>query len=156
MNFGIPFAVNFAAVAVTAQQDLFSLIHTTKPIQLIALYLHQHSDFGDAQAEILEWNIKTGATSAGSAGSSLTAKNPHGDTAGTTARSNDTTIANTGTIVTHHSDGWNVAAGLIWIPTVDMQDFYTIPLNTRVVIGLASTPADSLTMDGTLYFREIG
>jgi|SRR6185312_2914350 len=146
----------FSAVAVTAAQDFFELnAASSKGIRLHQLFLSQHSDVGDAQDEILHWTVKRGATTSGSGGSTPTATPvTDGDVAFSgTVEANNTTRASAGTIVTLHDDGFNVRAGLplVWTPETRI----TCVGGGRLVIGLEAAPADSLTMNGTVYFEEL-
>ena len=146
----------FSAVAVTAAQDLFELVAPSDSIVVIhELDISQTSDVGDAAEELLLITCKSGATTSGSGGSSVTPvpKN-FGDAAfGGTCEANNTTVAADGTIVTHRVTAWNVRAPLsiIWTPE-------TRPIlspSRRWVVSIPA-PADSLTMHGTLVFEEIG
>lgn len=152
------YAVTFSAVAVTAAQDVFAIVAgTNQSLELHSVYLGQHSDFADAQDELLQVAIKRGATVAGSGGSGAFTPLPldASDAAsGATARLNDTTIANTGTIVVLHSEAFNVRAGWAYRPTPEER--IIVKGGVRLTVNIVSTPADSLTMDGTLLFREIG
>jgi hypothetical protein len=151
------YAVSFSAIAVTAQQDLFEInVASTKMGVLHALFLSQVSEVADAAEEMLQLLIKTGATTSGSGGSTATPAPRHlGDSAWAgTVEINNTTKANTGTIVTHHSDNWNIRMPYqlilppeLWIP---------IAPSGRLTVELATTPADSITMNGTALIREIG
>lgn len=153
------YTVQFTAVAVTAQQDLFALLAASaKPLVVKDWWLAQTSDFGDVAAEIVGLAIKRGATNAGSGGSAPTPQpiNPSDAAAGFTARVNDTTIANTGTIVTLEPHGWNVmqapGGGFLYVPSSELG----VAGGQRLVIGLITTPADSLTMSGFVRVEELG
>lgn len=152
------YTVVFTAVAVTASQDFFELTPADdKPVELVALYLSQYSDAADAQDELVSWSIIRGFTTSGSGGSAPTPRpvNRSDAAAGFTAEVNNTTKANTGTTNTLHQDSFNVRAGLIWIPTPEMQHSAS-QADTTLVVRLDVAPADSLTMNGTLYVRELG
>lgn len=150
------YSVSFSAVAVTAAQDAFELSPgTNKSCIIHAIFLSQHSDFGDAQDELLHWMIKRGATVSGSGGSSFTPVplRSGGAASAAAAETNNTTRANTGTISTLHDDAFNVRAGLIWIPTPECR--ITVDGGSRIIVGIEAAPTDSLTMNGTLLFEEI-
>jgi hypothetical protein len=150
------YSVIFSAVAVTAAQDLFELTPADdKPIEIIGLELGQTSDSGDAQDEQLQISIIRGFTSSGSGGSSPTpgAVDPNGAAAGFTAEVNNTTVANTGTGVTLHTGAWNVRAGYIqWFPEGCQPK--ANQGNTTMVVRMTA-PADSITMSGTVWVREL-
>lgn len=151
------YSVSFTGVAVTAQQDFFELVAPgTISCELHSIYLAQSSDAGDAQDEQLQVAIKSGQTTSGSGGSAPTPiPIDFGDAAsGATSEVNNTTKASAGTIVTLHSDAFNVRAGWAYRPTPEER--IVIRGARRLTVELLTTPADSLTMSGTLYFREIG
>ena len=151
------YTVEFNAVALSAQQDLISLLAgTNQPVIMMELGLSQSTDVSDANEK--EWNLvlKSGATTAGSAGSSYTpVPIDFGDSAaGATARTNDTTIASAGTIVTHLAWNWNVRVPFqyIWMPETRI----VIRPARRIVFGLATTPNAATTCSGYAVFQEIG
>lgn len=151
------YAVTFSAVAVTAAQDLIAIVAATnQSLELHSVYLAQHSDAGDAQDEMLQVAIKRGATTVGSGGGAFTPLplDASDAAAGATARINDTTPASSGTIVTLHSDAFNVRGGWAYRPTPEER--IIVKGGVRLTVNLVSTPADSLTMNATLLFREIG
>jgi hypothetical protein len=151
------YAVTFAAVAVTAAQDLFEITAgTNQGFELHSIYVSQHSDVGDAQDELLQVAIKSGQTTSGSGGSAPTpVPLDFGDAASAAAAEvNNTTKASAGTIVTLHSDAFNVRAGWQYRPTPEER--IVIRGARRLTVELVNAPADSLTMNGTLLFREIG
>ena len=147
----------FTGVAVTAAQDLFEITTpATTCVRIREIRLGQYSDFGDAQAEILSVQMITGYTVTGSGGSTITpaiVNRPSTAVAASTVKANNTTVANTGTAVTLYSDAWNVQGGWWYCP--NEQEMLIIGLSTRFVIR-STAPADSLTMNGTLVFEEIG
>lgn len=160
------FTVAFSAVAVTAAQDLFSLLaHTSSRIAICRIEIAQYSDAGDAASELLPILMKTGATVVGSGGSAPTPQNVAAATgssvaAVTTARANDTTQAGTGTIVTRYAGVWNVQAGFLYAPRWDALTGYDerirVAAGQRFVLDSPAAPADSLTMNGTIWFQELG
>jgi hypothetical protein len=111
---------------------------------------------GDAQAEGLSILHKRGATSAGSGGGTMTpAPLEFGwAAAGGVARINDTTPASGGTIVTLRPSNWIIQAPYLWIPTPETR--HILSPSQRYVVGLATTPADSITMSGEMLIEEIG
>ncbi len=151
------YTVSFSGVAVTAQQDLFEITAAAgKNVRLRALYLSQSTEVGDAQEEGLSILIKSGQTTSGSGGSAPTPI-PNSVTnaaAGFSAEVNNTTKATAGTITTYHSDNWNVRVPfqLIIPPELCLE----LTGSRRATVELATTPADSITMSGTLYVEEFG
>lgn len=152
------YTVTFTAVAVTAQVDFFEITPADdKPVEILGLFLSQSSDYGDAQAEGLSYRIIRGHTTSGSGGAAPTPRpvNRSALAAGFTAETNNTTIASAGTTLDIHAAAFNVAVGeQLWFPegcgaTCSQTD-------TTIVVRLLTTPADSLTMSGTLYVGESG
>src|SRR4051794_37822343 len=109
------YTAQFNGVAVTAQQDLFEITAgTNTPITVHEIFLSQTSEVGDAQEEGLQIFVRQGATVAGTGGSSPTKvpRDVDDSASASTVTANNTTRANTGTIVTHHSPVWNVRVPL--------------------------------------------
>lgn len=154
---GRTYTVAFNAVAVTAASDLFEITPADdKPVEIVGLEIGQYTDAGDAADEMLGLQIIRGFTASGSGGSSATptAVSPSDGAAGFTAEVNNTTLANTGTTTTLVSTAFNVRAGYVnWFP-LDARPAANQG-NTTIVVRLTA-PADSLTMNGTLYVRELG
>jgi hypothetical protein len=106
--------------------------------------------------ETLQIRLKTGMTVSGSGGSAPTAIPRFiGDAAyAGTVETMNTTKAGTGTIVVHESHGWNVRLPFTRIWTPDSTIW--VPPSGRFVVEQLVTPADSITYNGTLIFREYG
>lgn len=154
---GRMYVAEFADVAVSAAQDFFELTPATnRPIVIHAVYLSQNSDVGDAAEEMLTVKIIRGHATSGSGGSTQTPTPLIAlDTASgiTSAELNNTTIASSGTAVDLHSEAFNIRAGWVYMPTPEMRPHCTAA-GVRIVVRLLTTPADSLTMSGTIYFEE--
>ena len=155
---GRVYTVVFAAVSVSAAQDLFEITRASnKPVEIIGLTLTQTGvgDVGDAAEEILRFSIVRGHTTGGSGGSAPTpvpVKFPD-VAAAFTAEVNNTTIASAGTTTVVHEDGFNVRAGYSnWWP--GGAEPYASAANTTIAVRLNSAPADAITLSGTLYVRE--
>jgi hypothetical protein len=151
------YTVQFNGVAVTAQQDLFEITAAAgKPCRILSINLSQSSEVGDAQEEQLLILVKSGQTTSGSGGTAPTpvTANPSDAAAGFSAEVNNTTKASTGTIVTHLPDAWNVRMPLWKYP----PEKAAIELSggRRMTVELASTPADSITMNGYMEIEEEG
>lgn len=159
---GRNYSVVFENVTVSASQDLFEITPADdKPILLTALTLDNvggTADAGDAQEELLRLLIRRGHTTSGSGGSAPTPRPllTGSAAAGFTAEVNNTTIASTaGTTGDMWSGGWNVR--------VPLREFWPEELcigasqaDTTIVVRLLSTPADAISMSGTLYVCEMG
>jgi len=151
------YTATFSAVDVTAQQDFFEVLAPADAVVILhAIYLSQSSDVGDSAEEMLQMAIKSGQTTGGSGGSTPTpAPLELGDAAfGGTVEANNTTKASAGTIVTHHKEAFNIRTGLAYVPTPEARK--VLSPSARMTVELLTTPADSLTMDGTIVFEEIG
>lgn len=149
------YAVTFAAVSVTAAQDLFELTPADdKPIKIHEIRVGQYSDAKDAEDELLSIQIIRGFTASGSGGSAATpAPLSTIDTAaGCAAEVNNTTVANTGSTTTLIADSFNVRAGWLYVPTPECR-IGCSQANTTIVVRITA-PADAVTMNGTLVFEE--
>lgn len=151
------YTVQFNSVAVTAQQDLFEIVAaSSKPVVILGFGLSQITEVGDAQEEQLLILLKSGQGTSGSGGTAPTpiATDSSGSAASFTAEVNNTTKASAGTTVTHKPYTWNVRAPLDVVFTE--QEQLIMAAGRRFTIELASTPADSVTMNGYLVVQEIG
>lgn len=154
---GMLYSAQFNGVAATAQQDLFELVAPADAVVVVhQVVLSQSTEVGDAAEEGLAILVKRGATTSGSGGSAVTpAPLEFGfAAAGSTVEANNTTKASAGTIVTLHSEVWNVRSQLLILPTPELR--IVLSPSQRLTVELATTPADSITLNGTLYFEEIG
>lgn len=154
------YTVSFEKVSVAAAQDLFALVaHASKQCVLVGFELAVAgvaADAGDAQEELLGVRIRSGQTVAGSGGSAPTPVNVDGSggAAGFTARANDTTIANTGTIINHWQGAFNSRVGLDKPLTESQQLIFGA--GRRLTIELIDTPTDAILVSGTAWVQEIG
>ena len=144
----------FEQVAVTAAQDFFEVNAPTDAIVVVhRVVLTQSSDAGDAQAEMLPVLIHRG-TDSGSGGSTPTPRPLEvGDPAfGGTVEANNTTVSTEGNQI--HAESFHVSAGFDYTPTPECRP--VISPGGRLNVTLQAAPNDSLTMDGTIVFEEIG
>jgi hypothetical protein len=151
------YTVQFENVAVTAAQDFFEIAPASNtPVALHALLLTQSSDVGDAEEEMLRVSIVRGHSTGGSGGSAGTENplSPLDTAAAFVAEINNTTIASAGTPLTLLSYSFNIRAGLeLWFPP-ELRPICTAA-QTNIVVRLHSTPADSLSMSGTVFVEEL-
>jgi hypothetical protein len=162
IGLGRAYAVEFHNVGVAAQQDLFYVKPAADKLCVIeAVYLSNvggAADAGDAQEELFRVEmIRLPATvTVGSGGNAMT-PNPlstNDAAAGFTARINDTTVATTsGTALNQHSDGWNIRTPYVWMPPPEHR--ILVANAQAIVFRLLSTPADSITCNGTMVVREL-
>ena len=129
-----------------------------KPIKLWGIFMHQDSDLGDANEEVLRWQVIRGHTVTGSGGTSPTPRplNRSDAAAGFTAETLNETIATTGTTHVLHSSGWNIRVGLdFWWPPETMPE--ASQADTTLIVRQLSTADDDITgVQGTLYVEELG
>ena len=149
----------FDGVAVTVVQDLFELIPAaTACIEILSVHLSQETEVADAAEEMLTISIEghSGAITTGSGGSTPAVVPTHlGDAASVTVvEANNTTEISGGTKVTHAIYNWNIRVPLdiIWIPETRIW----VSPTDGLTVTLLTAPADSITMGGVVYFREVG
>lgn len=162
MGLGRLYAVEFHAVAVTAQQDLFYIKPAAdKPVSIEMVKIAVSGvgvDAGDAQEELYDVElIRVPATVTVGSGGTVATPNPistNDAAAGFTARVNDTTKATTsGTLLNLDSDGMNSRSPYIYLP---LPEHRPIVGNAQaIVFRLNSTPADSILLSGTMLVREL-
>lgn len=154
------YTATFSAIAVSAAQDVFELTTAaTSRIEICEIFLGQYSDAGDAAAEMLSVQIIRGHTTAGSGGAAVTPANfePWSRAAVTTVARNNTTVAADGSPIVLHSEAFNVQGGWLYRPLKTELDNERpkIAISSIVVVRITA-PADAVTMNGTIKFREIG
>ncbi len=150
------YSASFADVAVSAAQDLFSLlVGADEPIHILGCVISQNSDVGDAVAESLTIKIIRGWGTVGSGGSAPTgiALSSKQGPATTTVRANDTTEASSGTDVLMHSECWNIAVPWIYMPIPELR-VRVDQGDDLVSVSLITVPADAITTSGTIYWEE--
>ena len=152
------FVATFAAVAVTAAQDVFEIVApASSRLMIREIRLGQYSDPGDAQAEMLSVQIIRGYTTSGSGGASVTPVNlsPVSGAAAAvaTVERNNTTVAADGTGAVLLADTFNVMGGWRYYPVPEER--IEVGVSQRLVVRITA-PADALTMNGTLVYEEVG
>lgn len=147
------------AQAVALANDIFQLTAPSNSrVRIREIRLGQYTDFGDAAAEILSVQVISGYTATGSSGvSNPTPQNIHrwtrAPSAGSVVQVYDTGIASSGTAHVHIADAWNIQAGWWYYPP---EEEMIIMEAGDVLVVRMSVPADSITMNATLVFEEIG
>lgn len=153
------YAIVFENVAVTAAQDLFYVAPADDKALLIhEIRLSQSTELSDAAEEQLRLKLIRGHATVGSGGSNPTPTPlaASGAAAGFTARTNDTTIASSGTAVDLLADTMNVRSGWLWLPTPECRPGVSQGAGATIVLRLMASPADSVTMGGTMIVEELG
>lgn len=156
---GSVYTASFTDVAATAVQDLFEVLCPSDAVlELLGLTFGQTDDVGDAAEEILLTTLRmvSGAPTSGSSGSTPTPI-PHNlgaPASGVTLEANNITQLSGGTNVILKPILINVRIPEteIYIP----EGRYFISPSTRLLWELEDTPADSLTISGSITWREWG
>jgi len=150
----------FKSVAVTAAQDFFEVLAATgKPILIHGFAIAQSTEVGDAAEEglVLTCNRGVGSVTSGSGGASVTPQPRDDDdvASGATVERNNTTImaAGSGSLEELEAHVWNVRVPYVFWYTPETRP--RISPGNRWTLELETTPADSITMSGTLYFEEV-
>lgn len=152
------YTVDLTPTAITVAADLFELTPADdKPIRILSLNLHQTTDFGDAQDEVLSVVWVRGNATSGSGGSAPTPRpgNRNDSAAGFTAEVANTTAASTGTAINLNRHGWNVRAPLER-PYTPEEAPEASQADTLLVLRMAGAPADSITIGGSITIEELG
>jgi hypothetical protein len=165
IGIGRLYTFTFAAVSISAQQDIFYVKPAADKVCVIeGIYVANvggSADAGDAQEELYDVEIirlpATVTVGSGGSASGTGDLNPsavNDMAASFTARKNDTTKATTsGTARVLHADGWNVRIPYVWMPPPEHR--LLVANAEAVVFRLNSTPADAVTCNGTMLIREL-
>lgn len=147
------YSFSFSEVAVSAQQDFFQIEAQTVPAKLLAVYLSQSSDVGDAAAEGLSILIRRVTDTVTNDVTEV--KMDGGDGAALANLAiNETTELTTGAEIVH-AEAWNIVQGpFIYLPPPELRPI--IKIADTIVVNLNTTPADEITVSGTCYFSELG
>lgn len=154
------FVATFTDVDISAEQDLFEILApSTSRIVIRELEIGQHSDAGDALADMLDLRFVRGYTTAGSGGASVTPVPvvPWSDAASATAtvKRNNTTMASNGTPQVLRATAWNVMGGYRYYPGYRGERIM-LDVSQRLVIRMGTAPTSAITCSATLVFEEIG
>jgi hypothetical protein len=158
------YTVSFATTTITnanGDVDLFELdAAADEPVELVAIFIGNKSEVGDAQEEELAWSIRrfSGGTFTSSNGTSATprATTPGDEAASFTAETVGTTVASTsGTEITVHQDTFNVRTGLQLIIPPEMRIQLDGAAQSAMVIRLDTAVADDTDLRGTIYVKQL-
>jgi len=153
------YSVPFSGVAVTAQQDFFEITAGSgRPVIVHSIEIEQSTEVGDAQEEGLSILMKR-ASSGTTSGSGGTSPTPvpvvsTDSSASLVSEVNNTTKVSGGTITLLRAWNWNVRIPFFKVFTPETRPVI-VPLE-RLTVELATTPADSITVSGTMLVEEIG
>lgn len=153
---GRDYLLQVQAIAQTAAQDLYEVLPADdKVTKFIGMELGQTTEFGDAQEEEYSLAIRRGNSTSGSGGTTPTVRSAdkHDASGGFSAEANNTTKATTAG-ATFWNGAWNlrISPAIWWWP-----DNYGISAeqgDTTACVELIAAPADSVTVNQTLYVRE--
>jgi len=149
---GVMFSVEFNSVAVTVVQDLFQIQATTTPLIIHQVSVSQHTDVGDAAAESLLIQLRF-VTDAVTDDLAAVSYNQYAAFANLSLLAiNETTQLVTGAVDVY-SEAWNIALPFIWMPPPELRPM--VKVDDAFIVDLATAPADSLTMHGTVIFEEL-
>ncbi len=141
---------------VVAASDAVSLTATTGFIMVIhEIRLSQNSDFGDAQAEMLEVTLRRWAGVVGSGGQAATEESLlPGLTPLAAVRFFDDTVA-TGAYEVLMMDAFNIQAGFHYLPTPDARPLCPATATSGISLFMEA-PADALDgMECSVVWEEI-
>lgn len=153
------YTVSFAETSFTTANGDYDFFELTpaddRPIEIVAIFIGNKSEIGDAQEEFVSWSIVTDNATTGN-GTSTTPRplDPRDASAGFTAETVGSTVASTGTEIFQHQDTFNIRSGLAIIfppemrPKCDQAD-------TMMCIRMETGLADDATVVGTVYVREL-
>lgn len=152
---------NSTIASASGDYDLFEIDPAAdKPVELVALYIGNKSEIGDAQEEMVDLQIlyMSGGTFTSGNGTATTPRptDPSDGAASFGAETVGATVATTsGTSVTRHADTFNIRTGLqlIWPP--DMRPKCDGAAQSALVVRIGTALADDATVSGTLYVREL-
>jgi len=147
------YSASFSAVAITTATDLFELTAATdRPIEIMGWTIFQTTDLGDAQEEVLDLSLQRGVT-AGSGGTSVTPVDYGGrgeSTSDSTVNRTVTTAHTGGTVM--FRKGWNIRVPEeFWLPP---ELYAYVDAGTDPLTLTMTAPADSITVSGTIFWRE--
>lgn len=150
------YSIVFQNIAVTAVQDLLSLLSTSgMAIELHGFVIGQITNASQQNLNISVKRLPVTAT-VGSGGAAVTPRKAlSGDAAATaTARRNDTSqMTTSGTVEVLHADVFNTLNGIShWWPPEDRP---VISVSQGVSLSLDTAPLASMSVSGSLYFAEL-
>jgi hypothetical protein len=128
---------------------------TEKPIELVALFIGNKSQVGDALEQMVAWSIVRGNTTTGN-GASTTPRLTDGSdnpTASFTAKVVSSTPASAGTPVTLHADTFNIRTGLQLIFPELMR--HKTQAADLLCVRLLTALTVNAVISGTAYVREL-
>lgn len=135
--------------------DFFELdAAAEKPIEIVAIFIGNKSEIGDAQEEMVAWSVVRGNATSGN-GTVTTARplDASDGAASFVAEVVSSTPASVGTPVNLHVDTFNIRTGLQLIFPPDMRP--KTQGADLLCVRLLTALADDATLSGTVYVREM-
>lgn len=152
------YTASFEGSGTTAQVDFFEYtVPTGQTLRLLSVHVGQSSDAGDAESEMLKYEIKAqqgGTSGSGGSTASIRAADPSVSSSIGNVEVLNTTPATGTTEEFIHRDAFHVAAGLHYVPTP--EEMHDVKGGDRLVVKLTKTPADSIDFVGTINFSLTG
>lgn len=150
------YTVSMDAVAVSATQDLFTLLCSSAvPIEIHSVQMDQKT--------LTAWEAKditfkrVPATVTVTAGTSVTARPmlASDSASAVTATINNTTLAtSSGTIVTLGAFDFNFLNGFYWSPA-GVDDRIVLAVSSAFCVRLGTAPSGSMTVSGSVTYSEL-
>ena len=147
---------NAAFTTANGDYDFFELTPAAnKPLEVLALFIGNVTELGDAQEEQVRWSVVRGhATSGNGTSTTPVATDGNDGAASFTAETVSSTIASAGTAVSVHRDTFNIRTGLQVILPPELR-WRVSAADTTLVVRMLSTLADDANLSGTIYVREL-
>lgn len=150
------YTVSMDAVAVSAAQDLFTLLcSSTVPIEVHSVNLDQKTLTSWEARDITFKRVPSAVTV--TAGTSITPRPmlPNDTASVVTATINNTTLAtSSGTITTLLASDFNVLNGFYWSPA-GQDDRIVLAPSSAFCVRLGNNPSASMTVSGSVTFSEL-
>lgn len=150
------YTVSMDAVAVSAAQDLFTLLCPSGiPIEIHAVQINQKTLTGWEAKDITFKRVPATVTVTG--GTSVTPRPllQNDAASGVTATINNTTVAtSSGTIVNLFADDWIFVNGFYW-SAAGYDDRFIIAPSQAFCVRLGTAPSASMTVSGSVTFGEL-
>tara|TARA_Y100000310_G_scaffold298911_1_gene333302 strand:- start:5439 stop:5909 length:471 start_codon:yes stop_codon:yes gene_type:complete len=152
------YSVTVTGQAVTTILDLVELAPADDiPIQIVHAHVMQGTDFSDSAAEILRLSFIRNNSTSGSGGASFTPllHDTNDAAAATACEIRNTTVVSSGTPQVVYASNWNIRLPWYYDEPAPGEGIRVDQSDSRIALQLVAAPADSLTMEWTVVFREI-
>lgn len=154
---GKMFSAAASIAAVTAAVDMIEILAgTDRSIKIHEIHVTQETEFGDAQAEMLDFSVqfRRGAVTSGTGGAAGTEVDlgGQGATASAATEFGNTTRASGGTQEIFHREAAHVAAGFHFVPTEMARPI--LGATDLLICGLETAPDDAIDFRATIVWEE--